>query len=85
MLTDATGSTDALCRETHAVIHAGWESAILAVELEAVGRYSYASAGGIAVVHLACVTHQLGVSEGDFEKDRADSTADVQTLLLWVA
>ena len=85
MLTGAIGSTGALCRETHTAINAGWARAILAVELEAVGRYTFSSARGAVVVCLAHVMQQLVVSEGDVDKDRADGTADVLTLLLWVA
>ena len=74
-------TTDAPFRETAAAVEAARAKGILAVEMEAAALYTFARQRNVAVLCLAHVTNQMGVTERDFEKGEADGTADALTLL----
>jgi uridine phosphorylase len=76
VLTGATWTTDAPFRETETAIAAARGRGILAVEMEAAALYAFAQARGRAIICLAHVTNQMGRIEGDFEKGKANGTAD---------
>ena len=54
---------------------------ILAVEMEAAALYAFASRHNVAVLCLAHVTNTMGQVTGDFEKGKADGTADALAVL----
>jgi len=81
VIVGASWTTDAPFRETAAAIEAARARGILAVEMEAAALYSFARAGGRAVLCLAHVTNAMGQAGQDFEKGLADGTADALTLI----
>src|SRR5262245_43610600 len=77
----ASWTTDAPFRETAAAIDWARAKGALAVEMEAAALYAFARAAGVAVLCLAQVTNTMGQSGQDFEKGRADGTADALAVL----
>lgn len=70
----ATWTTDAAYRETESAIDAAWAYGVLAVEMEAVALYAFATAMRRSVVCFAHVTNAMAQTEGDFGKGEADGT-----------
>jgi len=78
-------TTDAPFRETAGALAAARAMGVLAVEMEAAALYTFARRRGVSVLCLAHVTNTMGQVHGDFEKGRADGTADALTILATVA
>ena len=74
--TGATWTTDAPFRETEAAIERARSDGILAVEMEAAALYTFAEVRDESVVCFAHVTNQMGQTENDFEKGKADGSQD---------
>lgn len=74
--TGATWTTDAPFRETEAAIERARSEGVLAVEMEAAALYTFADVRKQPVVCFAHVTNQMGQTEADFEKGKADGSQD---------
>jgi uridine phosphorylase len=74
-------TTDAPFRETAEAIAAARSKGVLAVEMEAAALYAFAQAANKPVLCLAHVTNTMGQTEQDFEKGKADGTADAMRIL----
>ncbi len=74
--TGATWTTDAPFRETETAIERARSDEILAVEMEAAALYTFADVREQPVVCFAHVTNQMGQTEADFEKGKADGSQD---------
>ena len=81
----ASWTTDAPFRETAAAIEWARSKGALAVEMEAAALYAFARAAGAAVLCLAHVTNTMGQTGQDFEKGKANGTADALAVLAAIA
>jgi uridine phosphorylase len=72
----ATWTTDAPFRETETAIERARSEGILAVEMEAAALYTFADVRERPVVCFAHVTNQMGRTEDDFEKGKAEGSQD---------
>ncbi|WP_338742477.1 hypothetical protein [Haloplanus salilacus] len=72
----STWTTDAPFRETETAIDRARSEGILAVEMEAAALYTFAAVREQPVVCFAHVTNQMGQTEDDFEKGKADGSRD---------
>jgi uridine phosphorylase len=77
----ASWTTDAPFRETARAIEAAHNKGALAVEMEAAALYTFARKRKKAVLCLAHVTNTMGRTDQDFEKGKAQGTADALTVL----
>lgn len=77
----ASWTTDAPFREIAAAIEWARSKGALAVEMEAAALYAFARAAGAAVLCLAHVTNTMGQAGQDFEKGKANGTADALAVL----
>ncbi|MFD1588149.1 nucleoside phosphorylase [Halorientalis brevis] len=74
--TGTTWTTDAPFRETETAIERARSEGILAVEMEAAALYTFAEVRKRPIVCFAHVTNQMGQTEEDFEKGKADGSQD---------